>query len=185
MTDALNAEALWWDDVDAGWVGGIHRLPSPNQDARGEGSEISLIVMHFISLPPGQFGGGDIQRLFTNRLDPQADANYPALAQLRVSSHFLIDRQGELTQFVPCARRAWHAGISSWQGRQGFNDFSLGIELEGVVDQPFTPLQMQRARTLIELLRARYPISALAGHEHIAPGRKNDPGPGFDWAALL
>ena len=86
---------------------------------------------------------------------------------------------------MPCARRAWHAGISSWQGRQGCNDFSLGIELEGVVDQPFTPLQMQRARTLIELLRARYPISALAGHEHIAPGRKNDPGPGFDWAALL
>ena len=184
MTDSPTQPRLQWDDADAGWVGGIDRRPSPNQDERPAGGEVSLIVMHFISLPPGQFGGEDIQHLFANSLDPAAHPSYAALARLRVSAHFLIDREGRLTQFVACARRAWHAGVSSWAGRQGCNDFSLGIEMEGALDRPFEPVQMRVAKSLIHLLGTRYPIAAVVGHEHIAPGRKDDPGPGFDWNAL-
>ena len=185
MTEADARLRFEWDDAEAGWVGGIVRQPSPNQDARPTGCEVSLIVMHFISLPPGVFGGADIGRLFTNTLDPATHPDYRELARLRVSAHFLIDRQGRLIQFVPCARRAWHAGVSSWGGRQGCNDFSIGIELEGSAECRFEPVQMRVARALLDLLRSRYPIAAVVGHEHIAPGRKDDPGPGFDWNRLL
>ncbi len=134
--------------------------------------------MHAISLPPGEFGGDAIERLFTNRLDPDAHPYFREIAGLKVSSHFLIRRDGELVQFVPVRRRAWHAGVSSWRGRSRCNDFSIGVELEGTDDGPFTPRQYARLATLIDSLKTKYPL------RDIAPGRKTDPGPGFDWARL-
>jgi AmpD protein len=165
-----------------GWLPEARRVPSPNQDARPEGEAITLLVVHNISLPPGEFGGPWIADLFTNRLDPSAHPYFETIHALRVSAHFLIRRDGELIQFVPCRRRAWHAGQSSWRGRQRCNDFSIGVELEGSDDTPFEASQYAALNRLIVILRAAYPeLTDIAGHADIAPGRKTDPGPGFDW----
>jgi AmpD protein len=168
-----------------GWVRGARALPSPNFEARPDGAIPSLIVIHNISLPPGEFGGGAIADLFLNRLDCDAHPYFDAhLRGLRVSSHFVIRRDGELEQFVSCKERAWHAGVSNFFGRERCNDFSIGIELEGADDQPFEPAQYATLAALIAALRTYYPIEALAGHSDIAPGRKTDPGQHFDWARL-
>ena len=157
------------------------QVPSPNCDERPEGTVITLLVVHNISLPPGCFGGPAIAELFTNRLDPDAHPYFATVAPLRVSAHFVIGREGVLTQFVPCARRAWHAGASSWRGRENCNDFSVGIELEGSDDVPYEDAQYDMLGRLTRALCRRYPIVDLAGHSDIAPGRKTDPGPAFDW----
>ena len=154
---------------------------SPNCDARPAGCAIDLIVIHHISLPPGAFGGPGIIELFTNRLDPGAHPYYATLAGIKVSAHFLIRRDGALLQFVPCAARAWHAGESRWRGRARCNDFSIGIELEGTGETSFTAAQYRRLARLTRVLKARYPIRDIVGHSDIAPGRKSDPGPHFDW----
>ena len=165
-----------------GIVAAARQVASPNCDARPEGEDISLLVVHNISLPPGVFGGDTIVRLFTNSLDAAAHPYFAVVAGLRVSSHFLIRRDGELLQFVACTRRAWHAGQSSWRGRARCNDFSIGVELEGTDDAAYEPAQYATLARLSKLLLRRYPITDIAGHEHIAPGRKSDPGPAFDWA---
>lgn len=167
-----------------GWLAQALAIPSVNCDQRPAGTSIDLIVIHAISLPPGEFGGSGISELFTNRLDPEAHPYYAGIHQLRVSAHFLIRRDGQLIQYVPCHMRAWHAGLSSWQGRSGCNDFSIGIELEGSDDQPFAEAQYRQLGWLLEELRKHYPQAQLAGHADIAPGRKTDPGPCFDWSRL-
>lgn len=173
-----------WQLDAAGWLQGVTHIPSPNCDARPAGDAISLVVIHAISLPPGEFGGPGVIDLFTNRLDPAAHPYYETIKDLRVSAHFLIRRDGELIQFVPCTARAWHAGVSRWQGRERCNDFSIGIELEGTDDLPFTDAQYAVLDALLALLYEAYPIAAVVGHADIAPGRKTDPGPCFDWARL-
>lgn len=160
------------------------QFASPNCDARPQGEAITLIVIHNISLPPGQFGGGAIARFFTNTLDAGAHPYFATIAPLRVSSHFMIGRDGALLQFVPCALRAWHAGASAWQCRERCNDFSIGVELEGTDTLPFTSPQYAMLARLVKLLRRNYPITGIAGHSDIAPGRKTDPGPAFDWVRL-
>jgi AmpD protein len=167
-----------------GWLQGVPRLPSPNQDERPPGAEVSLLVVHAISLPPGRFGGDGIERLFTNMLDPAADPYYMQIHQLKVSAHFLVRRDGAAVQFVACSRRAWHAGVSVWRGRQRCNDFSIGIEMEGCDWLPFEPAQYRVLAGLIRALRRDFPIADIAGHVDIAPGRKTDPGPHFDWKRL-
>ncbi len=166
---------------DAGLVAEALYLPSPNCDDRPADALIDLLVIHNISLPPGEFGGEAIADLFLNRLDPQAHPYYAGIAGLRVSSHFLIRRDGALLQFVPCLKRAWHAGQSQWCGRERCNDFSVGIELEGVDDLPFSDAQYECLSVLARALYVRYPIQASVGHSDIAPGRKTDPGPHFSW----
>lgn len=156
-------------------------VPSPNCDERPAGSGVELLVIHHISLPPGRFGGPGIVELFTNRLDPAAHPYYAGIAGARVSAHFLIRRNGELIQFVSCSRRAWHAGESSWKGRARCNDYSVGVELEGTGETPFTGAQYRRLAGLTRALAACYPIADIVGHSDIAPGRKSDPGPSFDW----
>jgi AmpD protein len=156
-------------------------VDSPNQDARPAGTEISLAVIHCISLPPGGYGGDAIERLFTNRLDPQAHPYFREIHAMKVSAHFLVRRDGELVQFVPVARRAWHAGASSWRGRSRCNDFSVGIELEGTEDSPFEDAQY---RTLVDLLKG-LGLREIAAHSDVAPGRKTDPGAHFDWPRVL
>jgi AmpD protein len=158
---------------------------SPNHDERPAGVEISLVVLHSISLPPGEYGGEHIERLFANRLDPAAHPYFREVHALRVSAHFLVRRDGELVQFVPLERRAWHAGASSWRGRGRCNDFSVGIELEGTDDAPFEDAQYAALAALIADLRKRLPLRDIAAHSEIAPGRKTDPGAGFDWHRLL
>jgi N-acetyl-anhydromuramoyl-L-alanine amidase len=160
-------------------------VASPNHDERPAGEALTLLVVHSISLPPGEYGGDAIERLFTNCLDPSAHPYFREIEGLRVSSHFLIRRDGELVQFVPVDRRAWHAGDSRWRGRARCNDFSLGAELEGMDDGPFEAAQYATLADLIRALRARLPLRDLAAHSDIAPGRKTDPGPGFGWARLL
>ena len=160
-------------------------VDSPNQDARPPGVEISLVVIHSISLPPGEYGGEHIEQLFTNRLDPAAHPYFREVHALKVASHFLIRRDGEVVQFVPPARRAWHAGASAWRGRSRCNDFSVGIELEGADDAPFEDAQYEALALLLEDLRRKLPLRAIAGHSEIAPGRKTDPGAQFDWTRLL
>ena len=167
-----------------GWLKGARWLRSPNQGIRPAGCAVSLVVIHNISLPPGEFGGPWIERLFTNRLDPAAHPYFATIAGLEVSAHFVIHRGGEIVQLVGCDRRAWHAGQSVWQGRPDCNDWSLGIELEGSDDKPFAAEQYRALWRLLAALRRRYPITAIAGHSDIAPGRKTDPGPHFDWAAV-
>lgn len=157
------------------------QVPSPNADERPEGTPITLLVVHGISLPPGHFGGTAIAEFFTNRLDPFAHPYFASIASLRVSAHFLIRRDGALLQFVPCAQRAWHAGASSWRGRANCNDFSVGVELEGCDDAAYETAQYRMLARLTRALRRRYPIAELVGHSDIAPGRKTDPGPAFDW----
>ena len=156
-------------------------IPSPNCDERAPGLPIELVVIHNISLPPGQFGGSGVMELFTNCLDPDQHPYYREIHQLKVSSHFFIRRDGELIQFVPCLKRAWHAGVSQWQGRERCNDFSIGIELEGDDCSPFEEAQYAVLARLLDALRAAYPIAGVTGHSDIAPGRKTDPGPFFDW----
>lgn len=174
------------DAMDAeGWLRAARRVESPNFDARPDGEPIRLLVVHNISLPPGEFGGGGVIDLFTNQLDPAAHPYYAGLKDLRVSAHFFIRRDGELIQFVSCNDRAWHAGVSNWCGRERCNDFSIGVELEGTDEQPFTEAQYAALTQLIKALRVAYPdLTNLAGHSDIAPGRKTDPGPNFDWALL-
>ena len=155
---------------------------SPNCDERPAGCAVELLVIHNISLPPGEFGGPGIVELFTNCLDPGAHPYYREIAGRKVSAHFLIRRDGELIQFVPCEKRAWHAGVSSWRGRDRCNDFSIGIELEGTDATPFEDVQYARLVELTHALEARYPIVDRVGHSDIAPGRKTDPGLCFDWA---
>jgi AmpD protein len=167
-----------------GWWDGARRVASPNFGARPPGAAVTLAVIHSISLPPGRYGGDAIERLFTNRLDWDAHPYYQGIRGLQVSAHFLIRRDGRRLQFVSCDDRAWHAGASQWRGRDGCNDWSIGIELEGLEGHTFTRAQYRSLVTLLAALVRRYPIADVAGHEHVAPGRKADPGPGFDWAAL-
>ena len=167
-----------------GWLepgNGIECNPSPNFDARPEGEEICLLVLHNISLPPGQFLNGNVRDLFLNQLDTGAHPWFVNVVGLRVSAHFLIDRNGDVVQFVACGQRAWHAGVSAFAGRERCNDFSIGIELEGTDDTPFTDAQYARLAELTACLRARYPLKAVRGHSDIAPARKTDPGPCFAW----
>jgi N-acetyl-anhydromuramoyl-L-alanine amidase len=166
----------------AGLIKEARLIASPNWDDRPPGCAVDLLVIHHISLPPGEFGGAGIVQLFTNAIDPAAHPYFETLAGTRVSAHFLIRRDGQLLQFVSCAKRAWHAGESSWKGRSRCNDFSIGIELEGTGDAPFTPPQYRRLAALTRALQVRYPIRDIVGHSDIAPGRKTDPGPHFDWA---
>jgi AmpD protein len=160
------------------------QVPSPNCDERPEGCGIELIVLHGISLPPGQYGGPEIDRLFTNRLDPDAHPYFAEIAHLKVSSHLLIRRDGELVQYVPFSKRAWHAGDSCFEGRSACNDFSVGIELEGQDEEPYTGAQYERLADVVGRLRVMFPHltpASITGHADIAPGRKTDPGPGFNW----
>jgi AmpD protein len=172
--------ALW----DGGWYRFARRLASPNFGPRPAGAGIDLIVVHSISLPPGEYGGEHVQRLFTNTLDWDAHPYFQSIRGMAVSSHFYVRRGGELWQFVSCDERAWHAGTSSWRGRDNCNDDSIGIELEGLEGRTFEPAQYETLVQLAAALAQRYPIAHVAGHEHIAPGRKQDPGAGFDWALL-
>jgi AmpD protein len=167
---------------DDGVLADALQVTSPNYDLRPEGEAINLLVIHGISLPPGQFEGDAILRFFTNRLDYSEHPYYETLRDVRVSAHFLIRRDGELIQLVACCNRAWHAGVSSWKGRERCNDFSIGVELEGTDELPYTDAQYQRLSDLTAVLRRRYPIADVVGHADIAPGRKTDPGQAFDWA---
>lgn len=166
----------------SGLVVGCQQLPSPNFDGRPVGEEINLLVIHSISLPPGQFGGQFVDALFTNRLDYSLHPYFETLRGLRVSAHFLIRQDGSLVQFVSCLKRAWHAGQSAWKGRTRCNDFSIGIELEGADNAAFTTAQYVKLVELTKLLQDRFPVSDIVGHSDIAPGRKTDPGPLFDWS---
>jgi N-acetyl-anhydromuramoyl-L-alanine amidase len=172
--------ALW----QAGWYGFARKLASPNFGARPPGAVVDLIVVHSISLPPGQYGGYEVQRLFSNTLDWDAHPYFKSIEGLTVSAHFYITRNGELWQFVSCDERAWHAGASQYRGRGDCNDDSIGIELEGVEGGPFEPFQYEALSGLCAAIAQRYPIAHIAGHEHIAPGRKSDPGAGFQWGLL-
>ena len=181
------------------WLGPAWRLPATrghnaqmkdltphccNHDDRPPGEPIRLIVIHAISLPPDDFGGPGVEQLFTNALDPEAHPYYATIGHLRVSAHYFIRRDGETICFVDPDRRAWHAGASCWNGRERCNDFSIGIELEGCDTRPFEPVQYERLAALVAELKRRYPIEAVVGHSDIAPGRKTDPGPFFDWNRL-
>ena len=172
---------VWID----GWLRRARRCESPNFGPRPDGATIDLALIHSISLPPGEYGGDAIERLFANRLDWDAHPYYDQIRGLQVSAHFLVRRDGELLQFVSCDARAWHAGPSTWQGRANCNDYSIGIELEGLEGEPFEAAQYDALAALIAELALRYPIAAVAGHEHVAPGRKLDPGAGFDWPRLI
>jgi len=166
------------------WLPGLIREPSANSDERPAGIEVDLLVIHNISLPPGKFGGGYISDLFLNRLDPGAHPYFAEIADLRVSAHLLIRRDGSARQFVPLDRRAWHAGVSSFCGRERCNDYSIGIELEGSDEVPYTEAQYRQLHILTAEVRSLFPAIAperVVGHSDIAPGRKTDPGPHFDW----
>jgi len=171
---------LWMD----GWYQFSGQLASPNFGPRPSGATVNLIVLHSISLPPGQYGGDDVQRLFTNQLDWNKHPYFKSILGMEVSSHFFIRRHGELQQFVSANDRAWHAGVSSYRGRSNCNDSSIGIELEGVEGGLFEDSQYETLVGLCAAILQRYPIADIAGHEHVAPGRKADPGNGFDWAFL-
>lgn len=168
----------------AGLLSGARQLPSPNVDERPSGEAVTLVVLHAISLPPEEFGGNAVEEFFTNCLDCNAHPYFEQLRELRVSSHLFIRRDGEVVQFAPLQARAWHAGVSRWRGRERCNDFSVGIELEGSDQQPFSDAQYQRLASCLAELVARLPIADIAGHADIAPGRKTDPGPHFDWSRL-
>ena len=174
------AAALWRD----GWYRFARVLASPNFGLRPKHTPIDLLVLHCISLPPGEYGNQQVQRLFTNALDWDAHPYFQSIRGLRVSAHFFISRLGELWQFVSCDARAWHAGQSNYRGRIDCNDDSIGIELEGVESGLFEPSQYETLTAVCAALAAHYPLAYVAGHEHIAPGRKADPGSGFDWSQL-
>lgn len=169
---------------DHGWYRPASRLPSPNFGPRPDRIAVDLLVLHSISLPPGVYGGDQVQRFFTNRLDLREHPWFERLNGLEVSAHFFIRREGDLWQFVSCDDRAWHAGRSQHLGRDNCNDFSIGIELEGLEGEPFEPAQYDTLACLCAALATRYPIRHVAGHEHVAPGRKYDPGAGFEWSNL-
>lgn len=171
---------LW----QSGWYRFARPLRSPNFGPRPTDAQIDLIVLHSISLPPGRYGGDEVQQLFTNCLDWDAHPYFSGIRDLEVSAHFYVRRNGELWQFVSCDDRAWHAGASTWRGRSNCNDDSIGIELEGLEGDTFEHAQYETLATLCPAIAQRYAISFIAGHEHIAPGRKEDPGPGFDWRLL-
>ena len=172
-------------DLTTGLVTSARQVYSPNYNQRPAGSAIELIVIHNISLPPGEFGGGWIEALFTNRLPPAVHPYFQTIAALQVSAHLLLERSGAIVQFVPFSLRAWHAGVSCYQGRNNCNDFSIGIELEGTDNTPYTEAQYQQLGRLIPALQQVYPqIKHITGHCDIAPGRKTDPGPAFDWSRL-
>ncbi len=179
-----NAEVVGGAGWSGGWLAAARRCDSPNFGARPLGMPVELALIHSISLPPGDYGGDGVERLFTNRLDWNAHPYYGQIRGLRVSAHFMVRRDGELVQFVSCDDRAWHAGASVWQGHADCNDFSIGIELEGLEGTPFEPLQYAALASLLGDLRHRYPLTGVAGHEHVAEGRKFDPGAGFDWPRL-
>jgi N-acetyl-anhydromuramoyl-L-alanine amidase len=172
--------AAWID----GWWRHARRVASPNFDARPVGERIDLAAVHSISLPPGIYGGDAVERLFTNRLDHTSHVYFEALRALRVSAHFFIRRDGQVVQFVSCDARAWHAGVSAWRGRERCNDFSIGIEIEGLEGQTFAVAQYKALARLLRSAARRYPLEAVLGHEHVAPGRKADPGSGFAWRML-
>ena len=167
-----------------GWWGSAIKTPSPNFGPRPSGASIDLIVVHSISLPPGEFGNGKVHALFTNSLDWDAHPYFSTIRGLEVSAHFFISRTAEVFQFVSCDARAWHAGQSFYRGRGNCNDDSIGIELEGIEGGPFEEGQYLALAKLCKSLQKQYPIAHIAGHEHIAPGRKADPGAGFDWGFL-
>jgi AmpD protein len=177
---ATQVDALW----DQGWYRFAAHLPSPNFGPRPGAAIIDLIVLHSISLPPGKYGGLEVAKLFSNQLDWDAHPYFKPMAGLTVSSHFFIRRNGDLQQFVSTHERAWHAGTSHYRGRSNCNDDSIGIELEGLEGDPFEAPQYGSLHALCAALLCAFPIAHIAGHEHIAPGRKADPGSGFDWAAL-
>ena len=176
----MTRAAAW----EQGWLRRARRIDSPNFGPRPAATAIDLLLVHSISLPPGEYGGDAIERLFTNRLDWDAHPYFGTIRGLTVSAHFLIRRDGALLQFVSCDERAWHAGASAWRGRADCNDFSIGVELEGLEGERFAPAQYRALAALARTLAARYPITAIAGHEHVAPGRKRDPGAGFEWARM-
>ena len=167
--------------LEQGWLVGARRVPSPHYDCRPDDETPTLLVVHNISLPPGEFGGPWIDALFTGTIDPQAHPFFAEIAHLRVSAHCLIRRDGEIVQYVPFDKRAWHAGVSSFKGREGCNDFSVGVELEGTDFVSFEPEQYETLVSLTDALRRRYSLKTITGHQHIAPVRKTDPGPFFDW----
>ena len=179
-TEAASSSPLWVD----GWYQFSGRLPSPNCGPRPVGAAVDLIVLHCISLPPGQYGGNEVPLLFTNQLAWNQHPYFQSIKGLEVSSHYYIRRHGELLQFVSCHDRAWHAGISSYHGRGNCNDHSIGIELEGVEGGSFEDCQYETLVGLCAAILQRHPITDIVGHEHIAPLRKTDPGKGFDWALL-
>jgi len=173
--------------IAMGLFTGARVVASPNRDPRPGGLVPELVVVHGISLPPGRFGGPWIERLFMNALPPEQDPYFATIQHLRVSSHVLIARDGALTQYVPFDERAWHAGTSHWRGREACNDFSIGVELEGADDVPYDDRQYESLAGLVAALQGAYPSLAdgwIAGHSDIAPGRKTDPGPAFDWRRL-
>lgn len=170
-----------WRD---GWWHGAEAHPSPNCNARPAGAEVNLVVLHSISLPPGRHGGPYIEQLFLNQLALDAHPYFKTLRGLEVSAHFVVRRTGKLLQFVSCDRRAWHAGASSWRGRENCNDYSIGVELEGLEGERFARAQYDTLVTLLRALARRYAIAEIVGHEHVAPTRKHDPGAGFDWARM-
>jgi AmpD protein len=172
--------ARWVD----GWWAGARAGASPNFGPRPAATEVSLVVVHSISLPPGEYGGDAIENFFTNRLDFGAHPYFESLRGVQVSAHFVIRRDGEVLQFVSCDERAWHAGQSSWRGRANCNDWSIGIELEGLEGLAFDDAQYVALAPLVRALSRRYAIDDIVGHEHVAPGRKGDPGPAFDWLRL-
>ena len=178
--NAGQAHKLWAID-DAGWCSGVARSDCSNVDARPDGTEISLLVIHNISLPPNEYGGHFVEDLFANRLDCDAHPYFDQLRGLKVSAHFFIRRDGSVVQFVPPTKRAWHAGLSNFKGRERCNDFSIGIELEGSDVDDFCDAQYTTLAALAAAIAERHPISDVTGHENIAPGRKTDPGPHFDW----
>jgi len=177
----VNLGVSQWQD---GWWSSAQRLDSPNFGERPSQSQIDLLVIHSISLPPGVYGGPEIEALFTNQLDWDAHPYFAQIRDMQVSSHFVIRRDGFLMQFVSCEKRAWHAGVSHYRGRDNCNDDSIGIELEGLEGELFASAQYDTLSVLCTELVNHYPIAHIAGHEDIAPGRKLDPGAGFDWQLL-
>lgn len=171
--------------IEHGWLRDVRALASPNHDARPAGVAVDMLVVHGITLPPGQFGHGQVDRLFTNTLDETRHPFYADIAALRVSAHLLIERHGRVTQYVSFDDRAWHAGVSQWQGRERVNDFAVGVELEGTDDCLYAPAQYRALAGIAAALMQHYPLMSrqrIVGHSDIAPGRKTDPGPAFDWA---
>lgn len=180
----ISAAGLATSDAHAASKITVSWMPSPNYDERPADTPIELLVIHAISLPPGEFGGAAIQQFFLNQLDATQHPYFASIAHLKVSAHFLIRRDGAVVQFVSCAKRAWHAGESNWRGRSRCNDFSIGVELEGCDEVAFTPAQYDSLAELARAIQAAYPIADIVGHSDIAPGRKTDPGLFFDWAGF-
>lgn len=180
MSDRSVESSLWHE----GWYRFAKAAASPNFEPRPAGASVDLVVIHSISLPPGEFGNGNVQKLFANQLDWEVHPYFQTIRGLKVSAHFFISRTGELWQFVSCDHRAWHAGQSSYHGRSDCNNYSIGIELEGVEGGLFDASQYETVSALAAAIVATYPVRHFAGHEHIAAGRKSDPGAGFDWLCL-